>query len=200
MFQQFALNQWSIKRRLTIGFALAGLLTIVVVVGAGFVTTTNFHQATTSFDLALTSSASLGQIRADIEEMHGALADQLLFGAPVTISSPFAEHLNALSNDVDQQVNAYFAAVGRDNQLLDRLVNDWAAYRVTVLLALGDLESGLPAPLEDARSLVRGESQTLFSVMQQDLERLVTFNQGQIATAHDTLSQSNVAAVELPLL
>ena len=170
-----------------------------MVVGAGIASSTaNFHQATTSFDLALTSSSSLGQIRADIEEMHGALADQLLFGTPVTISSPFSQHLNALSHDVDQKVNAYFAAVGRDNPLLDQLVNDWAVYRVTVLLTLGDLESDLPLPLDDARSLVTEEGQTQFSTVQQDLDRLVTFNQQQIATAHDTLNQSNAAAVEWP--
>src|SRR5215469_105975 len=122
MRKRFALNQWSIKRRLSIGFALAGLLAIVVVLGAGIVNTANFHQATSSFDRALTSSASLGQIRADIEGIHGTLADQLLFGGPVTLSSPFVQQMNALCNHVDQQINAYFAAVGHDNPLLDQLV------------------------------------------------------------------------------
>ena len=200
MRKRFALNQWSIKQRLSVGFALAGLLAIAVVLGAGIVNTANFHQATTSFDLALTSSASLGQIRADIEGIHGTLADQLLFGDPVTLSSPFAQQMNELCNDVDQQVNAYFAAAGQDNRLLDRLVNDWAAYRVTVLLVVGDLESDLPLPLTDAGSLVAQEGQTQFSTVQQDLEQLVAFNQEQIATAHDTLNQSNAAAVEWPLV
>lgn len=200
MRKRFALNQWSIKQRLSIGFALAGLLAIVVVLGAGIVNTANFHQATTSFDLALTSSASLGEIRADIEEIHGALADQLLFGDPVTLSSPFARHLNEVCHDVDQQVNAYFEAVGQDNLLLDRFVNHWAAYRVTVLLVLGDLESGLAVPLDDARSLVMEEGQSQFTIVQQDLELLVTFNREQIANAHDTLNQSNAAAVQWPLV
>jgi methyl-accepting chemotaxis protein len=200
MRKRFTLNQWSIKQRLSIGFALAGLLAIVVVLGAGIVNTANFHQATTSFDLALTSSASLGQIRADIEGIHGTVADQLLFGDPVSISSTFARQMNELCNDVDQQVNAYFGAVGQDNPLLDRLVNDWSVYRVTVLLVVGDLESGLPLPLTDARSLVAQEGQTQFSTIEQDLDRLVTFNQEQIANAHNTLSQSNTAAVEWPLV
>src|SRR5690242_10960769 len=131
-----------ISQRLGIGFALAGFLALFVALGVGLVNMAYFHQATASFNQALASAASLGQMEADIERIYGDLANRLTFGASADTGSSFLQHVSALSGDVDQQILTYYNLVGLDNPQLDTFVDDWDSYRSTVQAVAGDLQSG----------------------------------------------------------
>ncbi len=183
-----------ISQRLGIGFALAGFLALFVALGVGLVNMAYFHQATASFNQALASAASLGQIEDDIERIYGDMANRLTFGASGDADSSFLPHINALINDVDQQIFTYYDLVGLDNRQLDTFVNDWGSYRSMVQVVAGDLQSGFPSQLAQARSLLEHQGQQEHITMQKDLQALVAFNQQQIESAHATASQSNAAA------
>ena len=196
MGRRFSFANLPIAQRLGIGFSLAGVLAVVVALAVGLVNTAHFQQATDKFDQALSSSTSLGQIRADIERIHGALADQLAFGPSADSSSaPLTKQVDDLTSDVDNQVNNYFDAVGRANQQLETFVNDWGGYRETAQIVAGDLESGFPSQVTQARGMLQGDGQTQYTTVLKDLDALVTFNQQQITAAHQTSEESNFTSV-----
>lgn len=183
-----------ISQRLGIGFALAGFLALFVALGVGLVNMAYFHQATASFNQALASAASLGQMESDIEGIYGELANRLTFGATSDTDASFLQRVNAMTYDVDQQVFNYYDIVGLNNAPLDTFVNDWGSYRTTVQVVAGDLQSGFPSQIAQARSLLAGPGQQEHATVQRDLQALVKFNQQQIDAAHATSSQSNAAA------
>jgi methyl-accepting chemotaxis protein len=184
-----------ISQRLGIGFALAGLLAVIVALAVGLANTSRFQQSTDKFDQALISSTSLSQIRSDIERIHGELSDRLAFPSTTTSGPSLITQIDNLTGDVDQQVNTYFDVVGRDNPQLDTFVNDWGSYRETAQIVAGDLESGFQSQLAQAHDALAGEGQQEYNTVLKDLDALVTFNQQQIAAAHQANQNSSFDAV-----
>ncbi len=195
MGRRFSFADLPISQRLGIGFALAGLFAVVVALVVGLANTARFQEATTKFDLALRSSTSLSQIRADIEQIHGVLSDRLAFGATAAPAPSVSDQVARLSQDVDHQILNYYEAVGRDNPQLEAFVNDWGVYRETVQIAAGDLDSGYARQLAHAHSTLEGTGKTEYETVLKDLDALSKLNQQQIAVAHETSSESSFAAV-----
>src|SRR5579871_1303234 len=195
MGRRFSFAQLPISQRLGIGFALAGMLAVIVALAVGLANNSRYQDATSKFDQALNSSTSLSQIRADIEQMHSVLSDRLAFGSSVDTSTPVTTQINNLTQDVDNLINYYYDVVGRDNPQLDAFVNDWGQYRVTALIASGDIESGYDSQIAHARTVLGGDGLKQYGTVLKDLVALVTFNQQEIALAHQANQASSFAAI-----
>lgn len=195
MGRRFSFTQLPIAQRLGIGFALAGMLAVIVALAVGLANNSRFQDATSKFDQALNSSTSLSQIRADIEQMHSILSDRLAFGNPVDASTPLSTQISTLAQDVDKQINNYYDVVGRANPQLLAFADDWNQYRVTALIASGDIESGYESQIVHAREVLGGDGLKQYATVLKDLAALVTFNQQQIAQAHQANEASSFAAI-----
>lgn len=195
MGRRFSFTQLPIAQRLGIGFALAGMLAVIVALAVGLANNSRFQDATSKFDQALNSSTSLSQIRADIEQMHSILSDRLAFGNPVDASTPLSTQISNLAQDVDKQINNYYDVVGRANPQLLAFADDWNQYRVTALIASGDIESGYESQIVHARDVLGGDGLKQYATVLKDLAALVTFNQQQIAQAHQANEASSFAAI-----
>lgn len=195
MGRRFSFTQLPIAQRLGIGFALAGMLAVIVALAVGLANNSRYQDATSKFDQALNSSTSLSQIRADIEQMHSVLSDRLAFGNSVDTSTPLTTQINNLTQDVDNQINNYYDVVGHDNPQLDAFVNDWGQYRVTALIASGDIESGYDSQIAHAKSVLGGDGLKQYGTVLKDIVALVAFNQQEIAQAHQANQASSFAAI-----
>jgi methyl-accepting chemotaxis protein len=195
MGRRFSFTQLPIAQRLGIGFALAGMLAVIVALAVGLANNSRFQDATSKFDQALNSSTSLSQIRADIEQMHSVLSDQLAFGNSVDTTTPLNTQIIKLTQDVDNQINNYYDVVGQDNPQLETFANDWGAFRVTALIASGDIESGYESQIAHAREILGTDGLKQYATVLKDLNALVTFNQQQITQAHQANEASSFAAI-----
>jgi len=171
------------------------MLAVIVALAVGLANNSRFQDATSKFDQALNSSTSLSQIRADIEQMHSILSDRLAFGNPVDASTPLSTQISTLAQDVDKQINNYYDVVGRANPQLLAFADDWNQYRVTALIASGDIESGYESQIVHAREVLGGDGLKQYATVLKDLAALVTFNQQQIAQAHQANEASSFAAI-----
>src|ERR1051326_2565273 len=100
-----------ITLRLSLGFGLAGVLTLVGVLGVGLVTTANVHRTIGSFDQALGASVSLGQMRSNLESIHRVTTSPLMFG--VSTTTPPSEQVQISAYEVNQQAENYLVAEGQ---------------------------------------------------------------------------------------
>ena len=195
MGSRFSFAQLPISQRLGIGFALAGMLAVIVALAVGLANNSRFQDAASKFDQALNSSTSLGQIRADIEQMHSILSDRLAFQNSVDTKTPLTTQIINLTQNVDEQINTYFDIVGRDNPQLDNFVNDWGQYRITALIASGDIESGYASQITHAHDVLGTDGLKQYAIVLKDLDALVKFNQQQAILAHQANEASSFAAI-----
>ena len=195
MGRRFSFTQLPIAQRLGIGFALAGMLAVIVALAVGLANNSRFQDATSKFDQALHSSTDLSQIRADIEQMHSVLSDRLAFGRSVDTTTPLDTQITNLAQDVEKQINDYYDVVGRANPQLLAFADDWNQYRVTALIAAADIESGYDSQIAHARGVLGGDGLKQYATVLKDLSALVTFNEQQIAQAHQANEASSFAAI-----
>src|ERR1051326_5339394 len=101
MGNRFSFASLPIAQRLGVGFALAGLLAVIIALAVGAANTTTFQQAENNFSQALKGSQSLSQIRFDLEAIQTTLTDRLAFG-PTSGPTSLADNVQELSTDLDQ--------------------------------------------------------------------------------------------------
>lgn len=195
MGRRFSFTQLPISQRLGIGFALAGMLAVIVALAVGLANNSRYQDATSKFDQALASSTSLSQIRADIEQIQSTLSDSLAFNTTVNTTSPLTTQINGLTQDVDSQINNYYDVVGRDNPQLLTFADDWNAYRLTALITSEDIESGYDSQIAHARTMLGGDGLKSYATVLKDLAALVTLNQQEIEQAHQANQASSFAAI-----
>jgi methyl-accepting chemotaxis protein len=193
MRNRFSFASLPIAQRLGIGFALAGLFSVIIALAVGLANTATYQQSENSFNQALKGSQGLSQIRFDLEAIHTALTDRLAFGA-TSESTSLADQVQTLSTDLDQQINNYLAAVGQGVPQLVNFEQDWNNYREIALNNAVLLDSGLSPEIEQAKTNLSDLGQPTYNSALKDLDALVQLTQQQVDAAHARASQSNSEA------
>ncbi len=178
-----------ITQRLSLGFGLAGVLTLVVVLAVGLVTTANVHQTIGSFDQALGASVSLGQVRSNLESIHRATTNTLMFGVPTT--TPPSEQVQISAYEVNQQAEDYLVAEGQRPAAFTAFERDWQRYQRLALVDAQLLSSSNPAAITQAQQDLTTRGEPLFSAVLRDLDVLVRLDRQQVDAAHAIADQSN---------
>jgi methyl-accepting chemotaxis protein len=193
MGSRFSFASLPIAQRLGIGFALAGLLAVIIAFSVGLANTATFRQAENSFSQALKGSQSLGQIRFDLEAIQTTLTDRLAFGESPGDTS-LAEQVQSFSSDLDQHINDYLATVGRGVPQLVDFEQDWLDYRQLALNNALLLDSRQPGAVSQARTNLDALGKSTYDSALKDLDALVQLTQQQVDSAYAKASQSNTEA------
>jgi methyl-accepting chemotaxis protein len=192
MRRHFSFAQLPISQRLGIGFALAGFLAVIIALTVGIGNTASLQQVTGSFNQALGTSVSLGQIRSDLEQMQTFVSNRLAFGETVN-STPLVDQVTSLASDLDRQIKIYLATIGHRIPQLVKFEQDWELFREVVKNGARLLDSNLPSAEELARRYLTSTDPDLYGLQLGDLDALVHVNQQQVNSAHITAGQSNFA-------
>ena len=193
MGSRFSFASLPIAQRLGVGFALAGLFSVIIALAVGLANTGTFQQTENSFNQALKGSQSLSQIRFDLEAIQTTMIDRLAFGeTPGT--PPAATQVQTLSSDLDQHINDYLAAVGQGVPELVNFEQDWIDYRQIALNNALLLDSQLDASIKEAQANLAVLGQTTYDNAIKDLDALVQLTQQQVDAAHARASQDNAEA------
>src|ERR1051326_4423953 len=182
-----------ITPRLGLGFGLAGVLTLVVVLAVGLVTTANVHQTIGSFDQALGASVSLGQMRSNLESIHRATTGPLV--SRVSTPPPPYEQVQISAYELNQQAENYLVAEGQRTAAFMAFERDWQRYQRLALADAKLLSSSQPSSITRAQQdlITTGEPQ--FSAVLRDLEVLVRLDRQQVDAAHTMADQSNTRVI-----
>ncbi|GEM_PF-2471644 len=190
MRKRFSLAHLTIAQRLTMGFALAGLLSVITALAVGIANTATFQQSTQSFNQALRGSLNLSEIRFDLEDIHSTLDDRLAFRSQAN-QTPLSSQIVKLSDDLDARFVDTLTLIGQDVPEFVAFDLSWATYRQLSLNAAFLLDSGHQDQINLATTTLANEGQTAYNTTIKDLAAMVTLNQQRVEATQASASQSN---------